>query len=104
MSRKKQVRRTRASVPPQALVAWALAGLEAEIAQTRERLTTLMAQAEALRRQSGATEATPPSGPQPPSARGTRQLSDEARQRLSERMKQRWAERRRQDTEQTTNE
>jgi hypothetical protein len=84
------------------LLGWALGGLEREIAQTRERLTSLTAQAAKLRQRIGrgvstrlsaadsATEAAAETG----SGRRRRKMSAAARQRMSEMMKKRWAERR----------
>lgn len=84
------------------MLGWALGGLEREIAQTRERLAALTAQAGKLRARLGRTGTTP-KGPAAPASfdepavtgRGTRRrMSAEARKRLSEMMKKRWAERR----------
>jgi hypothetical protein len=81
-------------------IGWALGGLEKEIAQTRERLTALNAQALKLRTRIGKGGSSPrttePSVASTPVSRRQRrsQMSAEARQRLSDMMKQRWAERR----------
>jgi len=86
------------------LLGWALGGLEREIVQTRERLSSLTAQAARLRERIGkrgvkAAAAVAPS-PDPaqtaPAAnrRARRVMSPEARRRISEMMKKRWAERR----------
>ena len=79
-------------------IGWALGGLEREIAQTRERLAALTAQAAKLRARAGrpsqATAAASPTFDEP-KARQPRKLykmSSEARKRASERMKKRWAE------------
>ena len=82
------------------LLGWALGGLEREIAQTRERLSSLTAQAARLREQIGrkarAVVTAPSAGEGEPAAAGTkrRSMSPEARRRISEMMKKRWAERR----------
>jgi hypothetical protein len=77
---------------------WALGGLEREIANTRERLATLTAQAARLRRKAGtrmsaARAAASAETPAPKSVRKTRgRMSAAARKRMSERMTKRWAE------------
>ena len=99
-------------------VGWALGGLEREIAQTRERLTSLTEQANKLRSRvttmGGSAAASRGDATQKAQARGGRQLtsaeeeggrkrrrrrrrsmSPEARARISEQMKKRWAERKR---------
>ena len=80
-------------------IGWALGGLEREIAQTRDRLSTLNAQATKLRARlgRGASSSTGGSavGEAPASRRQRRrQMSAEARKRISQMMKKRWAERR----------
>ena len=82
-------------------IGWALGGLEREIAQTRERLTALNAQAARLRARmgrrgasSGAAAAATFDEPAV-SKKRRRNLSAEARKRISDRMKRRWAEYRR---------
>ena len=86
------------------LIGWALGGLEREISMTRDRLSSLNAQANALRARLGGSRAsTPDAGEDAPamnegkagSAKGRRRrkMSPEARQRISEMMKKRWAER-----------
>jgi hypothetical protein len=72
------------------LIGWALGGLEREIAQTRERLAALNAQALKLRARMG--KAAPPVEPVGRQQR-RRQLSAAARKRISDGMKRRWAER-----------
>jgi hypothetical protein len=83
-------------------IGWALGGLEREIAQTRERLSSLTAQAARLRQKvggvarasapaAGSAEAASPAGKR---RRKRRAMSPEARKRMSEMMKKRWAERR----------
>jgi hypothetical protein len=82
------------------LIGWAIGGIEREIAQTRERLAALTAQAARLRKRAGirglagasSAAATPAetSGRQ----RRRRKMSPEARKKISEMMKKRWAERR----------
>jgi hypothetical protein len=83
-------------------IGWALGGLEREIAQTRERLLALNAQAAKLRARLGTQAARRGSAaaaaPDEPAAGGRtrkpRRMSAEARKRISEMMKKRWAERR----------
>jgi hypothetical protein len=85
-------------------IGWALGGLEREIAQTRERLSSLTAQAARLRERlgSGRLTATRKSAKAANDGRGTPagrrrrrgRMSAEARKRMSEMMKKRWAERR----------
>ena len=82
-------------------IGWALGGLEREIAQTRERLTALTAQAARLRekvgtRAGGTAAAQTAGGAGVPGGRKRRRgrMSPEARKRMSEMMKKRWAERR----------
>ena len=77
------------------LINWALEGIEREIAETRERLASLMLQAAQLRQRAGArlsgavaaVEAVPAKA-----RRRRRKLSAEARKKISERMTRRWAE------------
>lgn len=91
------------------MIGWAIGGLEREILATRERLTTLTAQANALRsklpggRRGRAAAAVTASGEtaagEAPAVgkrtrRRRRTMSPEARKRISEMMKKRWAERR----------
>jgi hypothetical protein len=79
------------------LIGWAIGGIEREIAQTRERLAALTAQAARLRKRAGlrvrnaAASATAETEP----ARRRRTMSPEARKKISDMMKKRWAERRR---------
>ena len=91
-------------------IGWALGGLEREIAQTRERLASLTAEAARLRTRVGAAGSR--GGRMPVAAasfdepavsgapsngrrkRRRRKMSPEARKRISEMMKKRWAERR----------
>ena len=83
-------------------IGWALGGLEREIAQTRDRLTALTAQATRLRERlgsgkSGRSGAAAEAGERPAGGdrtRRRRRMSPEARRRMSEMMKKRWAERR----------
>lgn len=84
------------------LIGWAIGGIEREIAQTRERLSELTAQAMRLRKRAGIRGAAGVSGGSAgagPSTGGAtrrrRKMSPEARKRISEMMKKRWAERRR---------
>jgi hypothetical protein len=84
------------------MLGWALGGLEREIAQTRERLASLTAQAGKLRarlgvrpRRRSAGEPSAEAAAEPGGrARRRRKMSAEARKRISEMMKKRWAERR----------
>lgn len=90
-------------------IGWALGGLEREIAQTRDRLASLTAEAARLRTRVGAAGSR--GGRMPvaaasfdePAVSGVpsngrrkrrRKMSPEARKRISEMMKKRWAERR----------
>jgi hypothetical protein len=101
------------------MIGWAIGGIEREIAQTRERLASLTAQAASLRArvgggasrtgagQAGAAQPPPaaaPSGrrrtagatPERASKAGKRPpMSPEARQKISERMRKTWADRKR---------
>ena len=78
---------------------WALGGLEREIAETRERLAVLNAQAATLRARVGvaakrgvaAAVAASSSAPTAPKRRRAR-MSAEGRKRISEMMKKRWLE------------
>ena len=85
------------------LIGWALGGLEREIAQTRERLTSLTSEAARLRARLGsrgvsgaraAVAADAPAATAGGRARRRRRMSPEARKRISDMMKKRWAERR----------
>lgn len=87
------------------MIGWALGGLEREIAMTRERLSTLTAQANVLRSKlgrgaasrasTGGEERTMNEGKAGTGKRRRRRkMSPEARKRISEMMKKRWAERR----------
>jgi len=96
-------RRTRQTKPQEVvirsaeMIGWALGGLEREIAQTRERLTALTAEAAKLRAKLGPRKAT--IGERVQSAvesvvpRKRRRMSAAGRKRISEMMKKRWAER-----------
>ena len=83
------------------LIGWALGGLEREIVMTRERLSSLTAQAVKLRKRIGtkgtqgvATAAAGSEATKAGRRRRRRRMSPEARKRISEMMKKRWAERR----------
>jgi hypothetical protein len=81
------------------LIGWAIGGIEREIAQTRERLTALTAQAARLRARAGGGPgggAAAPAADTAPAGRKRRRrkMSPEARKKISEMMKKRWAERR----------
>jgi len=78
-------------------IGWALGGLEREIAQTRERLEALTAQAARLRARAGLTlrgAATSASSAQVRPRRGRRRggMTAAGRRRISEMMKKRWAD------------
>lgn len=86
------------------LIGWALGGIEREIAETRNRLSALTAQAAQLRSRAGlkltrgaaAVTGAPASeidAPVTGRKRRRRKMSPEARKRISEMMKKRWAER-----------
>jgi hypothetical protein len=84
------------------LIGWALGGLEREIVMTRERLSSLTAQAAKLRdrigRKSAGTGAATAAAAEGAAKKGRkrrrRRMSPEARKRISDMMKKRWAERR----------
>jgi len=82
------------------LIGWAIGGIEREIAQTRERLAALTAQAARLRKRAGIRGASGGAGSTATAADTTaagkrrRKMSPEARKKISEMMKKRWAERR----------
>src|SRR5262245_51889252 len=79
-------------------IGWALGGLEREIAETRERLAVLNAQAATLRARVGTgarrgVEAAAVAADAPTGRRRRRgRMSAEGRRRISEMMKKRWAE------------
>ena len=82
------------------VIGWALGGLEREISSTRERLSSLTAQAAALRSRLGKRGATAQAGEAPAAGetggarkRRRRAMSAEARKRISDNMKKRWADR-----------
>jgi hypothetical protein len=85
------------------MIGWAIGGIEREIAQTRERLSNLTAQAAILRARAGgrAKTAAAPSAvagvpvEEPTVRRKRRKMSPEAKKRISEMMKKKWAERKR---------
>ena len=84
------------------LIGWALGGIEREINATRERLSSLTAQANTLRARLprgtslgiSAHATGEASAPGEGRKRRRRKMSPEARKRISEMMKKRWAERR----------
>jgi hypothetical protein len=85
------------------MIGWAIGGLEREIVATRERLTALTAQANALRaklpagfRSAASSVASEIIGGAGTNGRrgGRRKMSPEARKRISDMMRKRWAERR----------
>jgi hypothetical protein len=82
-------------------IGWALGGLEREIVETKNRLSSLTAQAAKLRGRIGAKGGSGAAAAEAAAdvAEGGRQrrrrkMSPEARKRISEMMKKRWAERR----------
>ena len=88
------------------MIGWALGGIEREIALTRDRLSSLTAQANTLRARLGGGQKaaaqeetyapTMNQGKAGSGKRRRRKMSPEARKRISEMMKKRWAERRKQ--------
>ena len=80
------------------MIGWALGGLEREIATTKERLSKLTEQANALRAKVG-RNVTAARGEAAAAETGggrrrrRRAMSPEARKRISELMKKRWSER-----------
>lgn len=82
------------------LIGWAIGGIEREIAQTRERLAALTAQAARLRKRAGIKGLAGTSSGTASDAAGAgakrrrRTMSPEARKKISDMMKKRWAERR----------
>lgn len=95
---KRTSRRTRGALVRSAeLIGWALGGLEREIAETRERLAALTAQAARLRARVGSAQRGPAAAASfdEPAVTGRRRrrMSAAARQRLSASTKKRWAER-----------
>jgi hypothetical protein len=88
-------------------IGWALGGLEREIAQTRDRLAALTAQAARLRERVGrGRQAALAAGGLPPDTsapvKKRRKMSKEARRRISEAAKKRWAERRKAEQKKRT--
>jgi len=81
------------------LAGWAIGGLEREIANTRERLTQMIAQAAQLRSSLGRSVMGSSTAPATTGASGNglrlRTMSAAARKAISVKMKQRWAERKR---------
>ena len=79
------------------LIGWALGGVEREIVETRERLSTLMAQATKLRGRLASVQGRPAAraGSAGGRRRRRRPMSAVARKRISQMMKKRWAERKR---------
>ena len=78
-------------------IGWALGGLEREIAETRERLAMLNAQAAKLRGRVGVAAkrgvaAAVAASSSAPAARPRRRMSAEGRKRISDMMKKRWLE------------
>ena len=89
------------------MIGWAIGGLEREIVMTRELLSALTAQANALRAKlpggtrqapsatgTSGSEAVGSTGATGARGRRRRKMSPEARRRISEMMTKRWAERR----------
>lgn len=79
-------------------IGWAIGGLEREIAQTRERLASLTAQAARLRARVGGQRTRGASAGEPAGAAPGRRtkrrgrMSPEARKRMSDMMTKRWEE------------
>ncbi len=77
-------------------IGWALGGLEREIAQTRERLAVLIAEAAKLRARVGKPGGSSSVESNPRSAAGRKgrrgRMTPEGRKRISEMMKKRWQE------------
>lgn len=94
MARRAPASKSRASLLQSAeFVRLALAGVEQEIQQTRDRLATLQAYAAQLRSGVAGAAAEPVSpAVKPPRKRGANRLSPAARKALSERMTRKWAE------------
>jgi hypothetical protein len=76
------------------IVGWALGGLEREIAQTRERLAALTAQAERLRARAGSSVRSfaATTNDLGAAVRRRGRMTAEGRKRISAMMKKRWAE------------
>lgn len=76
---------------------WALGGLEREIAQTRDRLAALNAEAARLRarlgrgRAAASASASPSASEEAPAARRKPRISAEGRRRIAEAQRRRWA-------------
>ena len=94
MPRGRRKTRSDALLKSAELVGWALGGLEREIAQTRERLAALTAQAERLRARAGGSLRRLTAGTTNDTAAVRRRgrMTAEGRKRISEMMKRRWAE------------
>jgi len=98
MPRGRQKRNSRNMLMKSAeFVGWALGGLEREIAQTKERLSSLNAEAARLRAKLGSRK-QPGAGAPAPSAdakaktRRRPRISVEGRRRIAEAQRKRWAE------------
>ncbi len=85
----------KALVGPNEMLAWALGGLEREIAQTRDRLATLNTQAARIRAKLGHKPPAAAAGAAAAPPRKPKVMSAAARKRISIAMKKRWAERKR---------
>lgn len=94
MAKSRKSTKTGVSGGNRELLTWALHGLEQEIANTRQRLQELEAQARQLRG-SARSAAAPAEAAAPASAarpvRKRRKLSADARRRIAEAQKRRWA-------------
>jgi hypothetical protein len=91
--RRRRTRRPAASTAPE-ILAWALHGVEREIALTRERLAHLTDQARRLRARVGtvaAQVAEPVRKAVTPARKRKRKLTAEGRRRIIEAVKRRWA-------------
>lgn len=85
----------KALVGPNEMLAWALGGLEREIAQTRDRLATLNTQAARIRAKLGRNPMAAAIEAAGVAPRKRKVMSAAARKRISDAMKKRWAERKR---------
>jgi hypothetical protein len=88
-------RRSGALIRSAELIGWALGGLEREIADTRNRLAALTAQATRLRKSAGSRVIDALGGAVPAPKAGRRgrkrKMSPEGRKRIAEAAKRRWA-------------
>lgn len=85
----------KALVGPNEMLAWALGGLEREIAQTRDRLATLNTQAARIRAKLGRNPMAAAIEAAGAAPRKRKVMSAAARKRISVAVRKRWAERKR---------